>query len=135
MGTGRDLRRGPERRHRGPEGPGRRRDGPGPWWSRLRQVADPPGPRRRVPAVDGPDCDRRRPQPIRGPQGAPEARGRRRATLPKRSPRADPGAEAMTDTPRASGNDARVDRSARRAWRGVAAELEATAAAARSLSR
>src|SRR4051794_679885 len=98
MGTGRDLRRGPERRHRGPQGPGRRRDGPGPWWSRLRQVADPPRPRRRVPAVDGPDCDRRRPQPIRGPHGAPEARGRRRATLPKRSPRTSPGAEAMSHT-------------------------------------
>ena len=94
---------GPERGHRGPEGPRRRRDGPGPWWSRLRQVADAPGPRRRVPAVDGPDRDRRGPQPIRGPQGAPEARGRRRATLPKRSPRADPGAEAMTDIPRAAG--------------------------------
>src|SRR3954471_6024409 len=39
MGTGRDLRRGPEREHRGPEGPRRRRDDPGPWWSRLRQVA------------------------------------------------------------------------------------------------
>src|SRR4051812_9711674 len=57
MGTRRDLRRRPEREHRRPEGPRRRRDGPGPWWSRLRQVADAPGPRRRVPAVDGPDCD------------------------------------------------------------------------------
>src|SRR4051812_41110542 len=96
MGTGRDLRRGPERGHRGPEGPGRRRHDPGPWWSRLRQIADTSGPRRRVPAVDRPDRDRRGPEPIRGPQGAPEARGRRRATLPKRSSRADPGAEAMT---------------------------------------
>src|SRR4051812_14340949 len=105
MGTGRDLR-GPERGHRRPEGARRRRDGPGPWWSGLRQVADAAGPRRRVPAVDGPDCDRRGPQPVRGSRGAPEARGRRRATVPQRSPRADPRAEAMPDTPREGGGAA-----------------------------
>src|ERR687898_1280266 len=99
MGTGRDLRRGPGRGDRGPEGSGRRRDGPGPRRPRLRQVADPPGPRRRIPADDGPDCDRRGPQPIRQAGRAPEAGRRRRGALPERSPRADPGAEAMSVRP------------------------------------
>src|SRR5215213_8664153 len=95
MGTGRDLRRGSWRGDRGPEGPGRRWDGPSPRRPRLRQVADPPGPRRRIPADDGPDCDRRGAQPIRRAGRAPEAGRRRRGTLPERSPRADPGTEAI----------------------------------------
>src|SRR4051794_7777734 len=40
--------------------------------ARLRQVADPPGSRRRIPADDDPDCDRRGPQPIRRAGRAPE---------------------------------------------------------------
>ena len=53
-------------------------DGPGPRRPRLRQVADPLGPRRprRVPADHGPDCDRRGPQPFRRTEGALEARRR-----------------------------------------------------------
>src|SRR4051794_11390363 len=39
----------------------------------------------RIPAHDGPDCDRRGAQPIRRAGRAPEARRRRRATLPERS--------------------------------------------------
>ena len=49
---------------RGPEGSGRRRNGSGPRRPRLRQVVDPPGPGRRIPADHGPDCDRGGPQPI-----------------------------------------------------------------------
>ena len=44
------------------------RDDEGRSWSTaalLRQVADPPGPRRRIPADDGPDRDRRGAQPVR----------------------------------------------------------------------
>ena len=96
MGTGRDLRRGPGRGDRGPEGSGRRRNGPGPRRPRLRQIADPPGPRRRIPANDGSDCNRRGPQPIRGAARAPEAGRRRRGALLERRASADPGAEAIT---------------------------------------
>ena len=95
---GGDLRRG----DRGPEGSGRRRDDPGPRRPRLRQVADPPGPRRRIPVDDGPDRDRRGAQPIRRAGRAPEAGRRRRGALQERSPRADPGAEAMSDSQRMS---------------------------------
>src|ERR671932_820279 len=77
------------------EGSGRRRNHPGPRRPRLRHVADPPGPRRRIPADDGPDCYRRGPQPIRRAGRAPEAGRRRREALLERSPRADPGAEAI----------------------------------------
>jgi dihydrofolate reductase len=42
--------------------------------------------------------------PFADPEGEPEARGRGRATLPERSPRADPGAEAMSDCPRKMGD-------------------------------
>src|SRR4051812_18401213 len=96
MGTRRDLRRGPGRGERRPEGSARRRNDPGPRRPRLRQVADPPGPRRRIPADDGPDCHRRGPQPIRRAGGAPEAGRRRRGALLERSPCADPGAEAIS---------------------------------------
>src|SRR5829696_2216058 len=99
LGTGRDLRRGPWRGDGAPEGSRRRRDDPGPRRPRLRQVAHPPGPRRRIPADDRPDCDRRGTQPIRRAARTPEAGRRRRETLPKRSPRADPGAEAISDLP------------------------------------
>ena len=95
MGTSRDLRRRPARGDRGPEGSGRRRNGPGPRRPRLRQVADPPGPRRRIPADDGPDRYRRGPQPIRGAGRAPEAGRRRRGALLERRPCADSGAEAI----------------------------------------
>ena len=77
---------------RGPEGSGRRRNRPGPRRPRIRQVADPPGPRRRIPADDGPDCDRRGAEPIRRAERAPEAGRSPRGTLPERSPRADHGA-------------------------------------------
>jgi dihydrofolate reductase len=46
-----------------------------------------------------PDCDRGGAKPIRRTGRAPEAGRRRRGTLPERSPRADPGAEAMSDSP------------------------------------
>src|SRR5829696_4191930 len=95
MGTGRDLRRGPGRRDRGTEGSGRRRNGPGPRRPRLRQVADPPGPRRRVPVDHRPDRDRRGPEPVRRAGRTPEVRCPRGGTLPEWSPRADPGAEAL----------------------------------------
>src|SRR3954452_8407032 len=108
MGTSRDLRRGPGLGDRGPEGARRRRNDPGPRRPRLRQVADPPGPHRRIPADDGPDRDRRGPQPIRRTGRAPEAGRRRRGALRERSPRADPGAEAISHAgaghgPRATG--------------------------------
>src|SRR5829696_5575263 len=95
MGTSRDLRRGSGRGDRGPESSERRRNGPSPWRPRLRQVADPPGPRGRISADDGPDCYRRGPQPIRGAGRAPEAGRRRRGALLERRPCADPGAEAI----------------------------------------
>src|SRR4051812_14865497 len=74
MGTGRDFRRGSGRSDRRTQGSGRRRDGVGPRRPRLRQVADPPGPYRRVSADHGPNCDRRGPQPICRAGRAPEAR-------------------------------------------------------------
>src|SRR5215203_343374 len=43
--------------------------------------------------------DRRGSQPIRRAGRAPEAGRRRRGALPERSPRADPGTEAMSDSP------------------------------------
>src|SRR5881227_3864112 len=48
----------------------------------------------------GPDCDRHGAQPIRRTGRAPEAGRHRRGTLPERSPCADPGAEAMSDSPK-----------------------------------
>src|SRR5215218_5236362 len=97
MGTSRDLQRGPERGDRRLESSGRRRNGPGPRRSRLRPVADPPGPRRRIPADHGTDSYRRGPQPIREAGRAPEAGRRRRGALLERRPCADPGAEAIVD--------------------------------------
>src|SRR4051794_14429672 len=96
MGTSRDLRRGTGRGDRGPEGAGRRRNDPGPRRPRVRQVADPPWPRRRISADDGPNCYRRGPQPIRRTGRALEAGRRRRGALLDRSPRADPRAEAIS---------------------------------------
>jgi hypothetical protein len=99
MGTSRDLRRGPARGDREPEGARRRRNDPGPRRPRLRHVADSPGARRRVPADDGPDCDRRGPQPIRRAGRAPEAGRRRRGALLERSPCAGPRAQAISHAP------------------------------------